>query len=164
MWKTIARKIQRPLSKPVALILFAFIVCFLFVYLGSFGEMVVMRNDIITGSNKIKKLRGWKNKKREADFNRLEVARRKVDIVSISDITTDGFWLHTPKKDYYISRAIFHWFQGASDYEIQDVFLTQRDDEFGGDMLWWRKLDLLFSAKSIAARITKFTAKNNAFC
>jgi hypothetical protein len=68
--------------------------------------------------------------------------------VRVSEITTEGFWVHTPKKDYFISRKEFTWFVTATDEEIQDVVIypaPEDDDYFAndhGDHLRWKSLDI----------------------
>ena len=92
---------------------------------------------------RMKKIRGKKNR-----FN---------TSVKVSQITSDGFWLHLPKESYYISRAKYPWFKDATHREIQDVRLRpsrleHEDDCDGfvefGDKLRWEALDLDFGTNS----------------
>lgn len=90
-----------------------------------------------------KKIRGKRNKQLEA------VMKTACPSVTVSGITAEGFWLHTPKKNYYISRKIFPWFSDATDKEIRDVCITLDVDEFHGDMLCWRRLDFDIGTNAI---------------
>jgi len=94
-----------------------------------------------------KKRRGWKIK--------------HVKAVKVSNITEEGFWVHTYLKNYYISRILFPWFLGATDNEIRDVeLLTQhRHDEDGNhydrndehwDILYWKSLNVDIGTLSIS--------------
>ena len=95
-----------------------------------------------------KKQRGWRRKQWNAQWNKWEEENKYKKIVSVSQITTEGFWLHTYKGDYYVSREKFHWFKGASDKEIQDVvvILCAYDNNDVG--LEWESLDLYFRLNS----------------
>lgn len=86
-----------------------------------------------------KKPRGKKAKKRVA-FHYKCIAYQK--LVCVSDITEKGFWLHTPRKDYYLSRKNFKWFQNATDEEIRNVTVYLDVDDYHGDGLSWSLLDL----------------------
>jgi len=78
------------------------------------------------------KVRGRKNKSRMS--------------VKVSRITAEGFWLHTYKKDYYVSRKLFPWFRNATVSQIQKVKMEWIDDpEFPcehGDMIYWPLLNI----------------------
>ncbi|MDR0327082.1 MAG: DUF4160 domain-containing protein [Planctomycetaceae bacterium] len=65
--------------------------------------------------------------------------------VSATEITMDGFWIHSPKKDYYISRKEFTWFVTATEEEIRDVVIypySYDNDTDHGDHLRWKSLDI----------------------
>ena len=70
-------------------------------------------------------------------------------VVSVSQITANGFWLHTYKKDFYVSRDNFPWFKNATDVEVQDVevCLCVYDDQ--DETVHWRSLDLYFRINSM---------------
>ena len=88
------------------------------------------------------KIRGWKKKHRAE--------------IKISDITAEGFKLHTFNKDFYIARDLFAWFLGATHREIQDVTLypcpcdnplectCKCPSDHPGDHFRWESLDLDF--------------------
>lgn len=80
-----------------------------------------------------KKLRGKQNK-------------RKMK-VSVSEITAEGFWLHTYKGDHYVSREKYHWFKDATDAEIQDVRVLLCLYDKNDNALEWSSLDLHFRIK-----------------
>ena len=95
-----------------------------------------------------KKLRGRRAKQREAVLRQWVAENSYKRKVSVSQITAEGFWLHTYKGNHYVSREKFSWFKGASDNEIQDitVFLCVYDDKDVG--LHWESLDLDFRISS----------------
>ena len=51
--------------------------------------------------------------------------------VNVSEITENGFWLHIPDKDYYVSYKEFPWFRIVTEEEIQDVVIYI--DGYSGD-------------------------------
>ena len=101
-----------------------------------------------------KKLRGRKSKQREAELKRWQTQNAYKRVVRVSQITADGFWLHTYKGNHYVSREKFPWFKGASDKEIQDVtvLLCRYDENDNG--LEWSSLDLHFRINFFAANPT----------
>ena len=62
--------------------------------------------------------------------------------VRVSEITAEGFWIHPPNKDYYISRKEFTWFVTATDEEIQDVVIYPDISNEHGNYLRWKSLDI----------------------
>ena len=109
--------------------------------------------------HKEKKLRGRKRKQWAAQNKQWEAQNKYKTVVSISDITADGFWIETYREKYYISRIVFPWFRDATDDEIRDVTLSPDVDEYHGDMLYWRALDVDFGTNSI--RDTRWVATKN---
>ena len=90
-----------------------------------------------TNDNRIcrwKKVRGRKSKRRRE--------------VKVSDVTAEGFCLHTFNRDYYVRREDFPWFKDATQREIQDVRLfpcgydDPTDSPKRGDVLRWELLDV----------------------
>lgn len=86
-----------------------------------------------------KKVRGWLKKQRTA--------------VKVSRITSEGFWLHLPHKDYFVSREAYPWFKDATHREIQDIRLFYEEYEITpddpdnfyydeGQHLRWESLDV----------------------
>jgi len=72
------------------------------------------------------------------------------NIVRISEITTEGFWVHTHNNDYYLTRKRYPWFKDATDEEIRDVvFILAEDNDDHGDMLLWRTIGIDFDMESI---------------
>jgi hypothetical protein len=99
--------------------------------------------------HKTKKLRGSKNKRWGADHRQWLAETKPKRAVTVSEITDEGFLLHTYRKDYYISRKLFPWFRDATDEEIRIVSLSPDVGEPHGDMLYWRSLDFDIGSNSI---------------
>ena len=95
-----------------------------------------------------KKLRGRKSKQREFELRQIVAENAYKRIVSVSQITEDGFWLHTYKGDHYVSREKFHWFKGATDAEIRDVRVLLCLYDVDDNGLEWTSLGLHFRIKS----------------
>ncbi|MDO5566675.1 MAG: hypothetical protein Q4G59_08460 [Planctomycetia bacterium] len=88
-----------------------------------------------------KKLREKKNKQWLTDHNKWLAYQKANAIVTVSDITEEGFWVHTPSKDYYPKRD--KCFKNATDEEIRDVHITlDVRNKPEGDYLDWRTLDI----------------------
>ena len=95
-----------------------------------------------------KKLRGKKNKQWYSEYLQWHAYQKANAVVTVSDITDKGFWVHTPSKDYYLPRD--KWFKDATDEEIRDVVITLDVDETEeGDYLDWRSLDVQMHANYI---------------
>ena len=70
--------------------------------------------------------------------------------VTTSEITLEGFWVHTHNRDYYLTRKKYPWFKDATDEEIRDVFfILAEDNDEHGDMLFWRTIGIDFDMESI---------------
>ena len=98
-------------------------------------------------SHREKKQRGWRKKQWNAQWKKWEIENKHRRVVSVSQITADGFWLHTYKGDCYISREKYHWFRNATDKEIRNVTVMLCVYDENDDGLEWRKLDLNFRIK-----------------
>ena len=68
------------------------------------------------------------------------------------DITPDGFMLHIPSGDYYISREKFPYFKGASDEGLKKIHITLNIDEYHGDALDWPILDIQIGSKQLVGK------------
>ena len=70
-------------------------------------------------------------------------------VARISEITAEGFRLHAPIGEYYISRKKYPWFRDATDEEIRDVTFSPEAGEGHVNMLFWNTLGIDFDEKSI---------------
>jgi hypothetical protein len=95
----------------------------------------------ISMQHREKKIRGRRKRQEAAEHRRWLLDNRHRFVVTVSQITKDGFWLHAYNKDYYISRSGFPWLQNATDVEIQDVTLMPSNDSYHGDILYWESLN-----------------------
>lgn len=91
-----------------------------------------------------KKQRGWRRKQWNAQWKQWRVENRHRAVVSVSQVTVEGFWLHTFRGDFYVSREKFHWFKNATDKEIRDVSVILCTYDANDDGLEWSTLDLHF--------------------
>ena len=79
----------------------------------------------------------------------MTITDNQTNLVSVSDITADGFWVRCPLKDIYISRKRYPWFRDATDEEIRDVSFLQEAGEHHQNMLFWHTLGVDFDSESI---------------
>jgi len=71
------------------------------------------------------------------------------NVVRVSDITAEGFWVHVCEKVYHITRERYPWFRAATDEEIYDVSFSSVIDGHHQNMLFWHTLGIDFDSESI---------------
>lgn len=124
-------------------------------------------------TNRLKKPRGKLEKLRRHGLIKWLRYQAKFAKIAVSDITEEGFWLHTLKYDFYftrkrmlelsnISRSISCYrldpFTAITDEQIRDVDITVYDDA-SGDSIFWPKLDVLLSSNHMDGSAEKIIVK-----